>query len=228
VITHNKIINKLFSMKARLMTITATTIMALTACKKDNVAANSRFTFQLKAANPTSTVARTMATVSWQSGFVNTNLIKFEAKQSGNEVEFKSNVQRHIDLFALPTDIGNITVPSGTYDETEFKIFIAPNSGEPAFQLQGTVDATPLIFKIENSNLIKAEQHQVTLSGSNVALTTIDLSGLTQGISAADFTKASQTNGAIVISSSSNANLYNTILNNLSRLGETEVEIHQH
>jgi hypothetical protein len=51
---------------------------------------------------------------------------------------------------------------------------------------------------------------------------------LTQGITAADFTNASQTNGTIVISSSSNVNLYNGILSNVSRLGETEVEIHQH
>lgn len=215
-------------MKARLLTIIAISLIALSSCKKDNVAANSGFTFQLRAANPTSTVARTMATVSWQSGFVNANLIKFEAKQAGNEVEFKSNVQRHIDLFALPTDIGNISVPAGTYDETEFKIFIAPNSGEPALQLQGTVDATPVIFKIENSNFIKAEQHQVTLSGGNIALTTLDLAGLTQGISAADFTNATQTGGTIVISASSNVNLYNAILNNISRLGETELEIHHH
>lgn len=215
-------------MKARLLTITAISLLGLSSCKKDNVGQDSGFTFQLKATNPTSTVARTMATVTWQSGFVNANLIKFEAKQTGNEVEFKSTVQRHIDLFALPTDIGNISIPAGTYDETEFKIFIAPNSGEAAFQLQGTIDNTPVVFKVDNSNLIKAEQHQVTLSGSNIALTTIDLSGLTQGLSAIDFTSATQTNGTIVISSSSNANLYNAILNNLSRVGETEVEIHHH
>ena len=215
-------------MKAKLLTITAISLITLSSCKKDTTATNSGFTFQLKTTNPTSTVAKTMATVTWQSGFVNANLIKFEAKQAGNEVEFKSNVQRHIDLFALPADIGNISVPAGTYDETEFKVFIAPNSGEPAFQLQGTIDNIPVLLEVDNSNLIKAEQHQVTLSGSNVALTTIDLSGLTQGISAADFTNASQTNGTIVISSSSNANLYNAILTNVSRLGETEVEIHHH
>lgn len=215
-------------MKVRFFTIAAASLIALSSCKKDNVASDSGFTFQLKAANPTSTVARTMATVTWQSGFVNANLIKFEAKQGGNEVEFKSNVQRHVDLFALPGDIGNVSIPAGTYDEVEFKIFIAPNSGEPSFQLQGTVDNTPVIFKVDNSNLIKAEQHQVTLSGSNVALTTLDLAGLTQGVSAADFTSSTQTNGTIVISSSSNVNLYNAILNNISRLGETEVEIHHH
>jgi uncharacterized protein YjbI with pentapeptide repeats len=85
-----------------------------------------------------------------------------------------------------------------------------------------------VVFKVDNSNLIKAEQHQVTLSGSNIALTTLDLAGLTQGISATDFSGATQTNGTIVISSSSNLNLYNAILNNVSRLGETEVEIHHH
>ena len=213
-------------MKAKLLTIAAISLLGLSSCKKDNVAADAGFTFQLTTANPTSTIARVTATVTWQSGFVNANLIKFEAKQGANQVEFKSNVQRHIDLFALPADIGNISVPAGTYDETEFKIFIAPNSGEAAFQLQGTVNNTPVTFKVDNSNLIKAEQHQVVLSGRNVALTTLDLSGLTQGVSAADFASATQTGGTIVISSSSNVNLYNAILNNISRLGETEVEIH--
>lgn len=215
-------------MKAKLLTVAAISLLGLSSCKKDNVAADAGFTFQLTTANPTSTIARVTATVTWQSGFVNANLIKFEAKQGANQVEFKSNVQRHIDLFALPTDIGNISVPAGTYDETEFKIFIAPNSGEAAFQLQGTVNNTPVTFKVDNSNLIKAEQHQVVLSGSNVALTTLDLSGLTQGVSAADFASATQTGGTIVISSSSNVNLYNAILNNISRLGETEVEVHHH
>ena len=213
--------------KVRMLTLIAVSMISLASCKKDNTD-NSGFTFQLKTANPTSTVTRTMATVIWQSGFVNANLIKFEAKQSGNEVEFKSSVQRHIDLFALPSDIGNITVPAGVYDETEFKIFIAPNSGAPAFQLQGTVNNTPVTFQVDNNIFIKAEQRQVTLSGSNVALTTLNLSGLTQGVSATDFANAIQTNGTIMISSSSNTNLYNAILTNLSRLGETEVEVHHH
>jgi hypothetical protein len=218
-------------MKATMFTIAAITVIALSSCQKKDAGitnASGGMTFQLKAVNPSSTVARTMATVTWQSGFVNANLIKFEAKQGGNELEFKSNVQRHIDLFALPTDIGNISVPSGTYDETEFKIFIARNSGEPALQLQGTVNNVPVTFKVENSTLIKAEQHQVSLSGNDLALTNLDLSKLTGGVSATDFTNAVQINGAIVISSSSNANLYNVILDNLARLGEAEVEIHHH
>ena len=213
-------------MKATLLTVISLFLIGLTSCKKENLSGDTAITFQLKTTNPTSTVARTAATVAWQSGFVNANLIKFEAKQAGNEVEFKSTVQRHIDLFALPTDIGNVTIPAGTYDENEFKIFIAPNSGEPALQLQGTVDNTPVIFRVDNSNLIKAEQHQVTISGGSIALTTLDLAGLTQGVSDADFASATQNGGSIIISSSSNANLYNAILNNISRLGETEVEIH--
>src|SRR6476619_5990547 len=115
-------------MKARIA-IFATVLIALTSCKKEKTTDNSGLTFQLGTSNPSSTVARMAASLSWQSGFVNANLIKFEAKQTGNEVEFKSSVQRHIDLFALPVDIGNVSLPAGTYDETEFKIFIAPDSG---------------------------------------------------------------------------------------------------
>jgi hypothetical protein len=214
-------------MKAR-MTAIAALLIALASCKKDKPDSNGNtgFAFQLSVSNPVSTISRTMATVSWQSGFANATQIKFEAKKAGNELEFKSNVQRHVDLFTLPADIGSITVPAGTYDETEFKISIANNAGEPALQLQGSFDNIPVIFKIEGSYLIKAEQHQVVLSDNSMAITNIDLAGLTQGIPAADFSGANQSNGTIIISASSNANLYNAILNNLERQGETEVEIH--
>lgn len=211
-------------MKARI-TAVAVLALAITSCKKEQTG-NTGFAFQLRASNPVSNVSRTMATVSWQSGFANATQIKFEAKQGGSELEFKSRVQTHVDLFALPADIGNISVPAGTYDETEFSINIASSGGEPAFRLQGTVDNTPIVFEISESFLIKAEQHQVELSANSTALTNINLAGLTQGISAAELAAAEQTNGTILISSSSNVHLYNSILNNLQRSGENEVEIH--
>ena len=47
------------------------------------------------------------------------------------------------------------------------------------------------------------------------ALTTLNLSLLTRGISQAMLDNAAKTNGAIVISSSSNVDLYTIIFNNL-------------
>ena len=215
-------------MKKTVIVLSAFSAIFLFSCKKTADVSNSGLEFQMKAANTSSVVNRTMATVSWQSGFINANEIRFEAKQNGTETKFRSKVEQHVDLFASLSSIGNITIPSGTFDEAEFKVEAASTSTEPAFQLQGSIDNTPVIFKVDSSLEIKAEQEQVTLSGSNTALSTIDLSGLTAGLSSTDLTHATQTGGVIVISSTSNSDLFNIIVANLQKQGETEVEMHHH
>jgi uncharacterized membrane protein len=56
------------------------------------------------------------------------------------------------------------------------------------------------------------------------ALTTINLSLLTTGVSELMLNNAVLTNGTIIISSTSNANIYNIILNNLHDSDEVEFE----
>jgi hypothetical protein len=216
-------------MKTGTIILSAILTVGMISCKKnvDSVSSsNSGLDFQLRATSPSSIVARTTATITWESGFVNANMIKFEAKQNGQETEFKSNVQKHVDLFGTLSTIGTINLPTGTFDEVEFKIEAAPNGNEPAFQLQGTVNGVPVMVKVDNALEIKSEQSQVTLSGADIALNTITLSQLTDGLSAADFTNATQTNGVIVISSSSNKNLFDAIVANFRTHHETEVEVH--
>jgi organic radical activating enzyme len=94
--------------------------------------------------------------------------------------------------------------------------------------LQGTINSIPVVLKVDSSFEIESEQQQVTLNGGNTALNTMDLSQLTVGLSATDFTNAVQTNGTIIISMTSNTNLFNTIFANLQKQGETEVELHHH
>ena len=216
-------------MKTGAIILSAILTTGLFSCKKnvDSVSSsNAGLDFQLRATNPSSVVARTSATITWEAGFVNANLIKFEARQNGQETEFKSNVQKHVDLFGTLSTIGTINLPTGTFDEVEFKIVAAPNGNEPALQLQGSVNGVPVVLRIDNTLEIKSEQSQVTLSGADVALNTINLSQLTFGLSADDFANATQTNGMIVISSSSNQNLFNDILANFQKHHETEVEVH--
>ena len=214
-------------MKARTIILSAIFTTCIVSCKKNvETNANSGLDFQLKATNPSSVVARITSTIVWDSGFVNATQIKFEAKQNGNETEFKSNVDRHVDLFAALASIGAINKPTGSFDEVEFKIEAAATSNEPAFQLNGTINTIPVVFMIGNAFEIKSEQSQVTLSGADTALNKIDLSALTSGLSSADFANATRTNGTIIISLTSNINLFNTILNNLQRQHETEVEVH--
>jgi hypothetical protein len=214
-------------MKTGTIILSAAFAFCLVSCKKNTTdVANSGLEFQLKATNPSSTVARVMTTITWDSGFVNATEIKFEAKQNGQETKFRSSTPKHIDLFATASTIGLINIPSGTFDEVEFKIEAAPSSTEPAVQLNGKVNGTPVVFMINTAFEIKSEQSQVTLNGADIALNKIDLSALTSGLSATDFANAAQANGRIVLSSSSNTGLFNTIVNNLQKQHETEVEVH--
>ena len=216
-------------MRTNTIILAAIVATGLISCKKSaDSPMHSGLDFQLKAVNPSSPVARTMATVTWDSGFVNATQIKFEAKQNGNETEFKSNVHQHVDLFGAASLVGTVNITPGTFEEVEFKVEAAPTSTEPALKLQGSVNGVPVTFIVNNGFEIKAEQSQVTLSGGDIALNKIDLTALMSGLSSADFASATLTNGTLVISSSSNTNLFNTILGNFQKHGETEVEMHHH
>ena len=213
-------------MKKGTIILTAIIATYLISCKKNAAdAVSSSLDFQLAAVNPSSTVNRAMATITWSSGYANVNQIKFEAKQNGSETEFKSSVHAHVDLFAAASTIGSIHLPTGTFEEVEFKIEAAASGNDAAFQLQGNVNGIPVVLKVDKDLEIKSEQSQVTLSGADIALNKIDLSGLTAGLSTTDISGALQTNGTIVISSSSNARLFNAIFSNLQRQHETDVEV---
>jgi len=216
-------------MRTNTIILAAIAAVALTSCKKNADSSMSQgLDFQLRAVNPSSPVARTMATISWDSGFVNATLIKFEAKQNGNETEFKSNVHQHVDLFGAASTVGTINITPGVFEEVEFKVEAAPTSTEPALKLQGSVNGVPVTFIVNNGFEIKSEQSQVTLTGGDIALNKIDLSALTNGLSSANFSSATLTNGTVIISSSSNANLFNIMFSNCEKQGETEVEMHHH
>jgi hypothetical protein len=214
-------------MKKGTIILSAVFALSLVSCKKNSTdVANSGLEFQLKATNPSSTVARIMTTVTWDSGFVNATEIKFEAKQSGKETKFRSSAPKHIDLFAAASAVGSINIPSGTFDEVEFKIEAAPSGTEAALQLNGKVNGTPVVVMVNTAFEIKSEQSQVTLNGADIALNKIDLSALTAGLTSTDFANAVLANGRIVLSSSSNTSLFNTVISNLQRQHETEVEVH--
>src|SRR5437764_7255355 len=103
-------------MRTSTITLAAILAVSLVSCKKNaDSSMASALDFQLKAVNPASPVARTMSTIKWDSGFVNATQIKFEAKQNGNETEFKSNVRQHVDLFAVASAVGTINIPAGTF-----------------------------------------------------------------------------------------------------------------
>jgi hypothetical protein len=214
----------------------------LFSCKKETTTETpaSSFSYQLKTVNTTSALNRVATTgrteaasVQWTAGTASANMIKFEAKNSTGEVEFKQSIQQQIDLFAANSILGAVTIPPGTYSEVEFKASLASNGNAKALVLNGVFSGgaatVPISFEVVSNVELKVEKANITVAASSnySVLNAVDLSQLTRNISEASMANATRTNGTIVISANSNTGLYNTILANLnSHHGEAEVEHH--
>ena len=197
----------------------------LLGCKKDQEA--SHMSYGMRTVNPSAITARTAGTLMWNSGTARATEIKFEAENQSSEVEYKSMAVQQVDLFSSVATIGNIQIPAGTYKEVEFKIAMEPSGTTPALVLQGTYNGTPILFQVNTALEIESEKENITIAdGSGYkAITTIDLSTLTRGITDAALANATRdSNGQLVISASSNANLYSIMLSNLKEIGEAEVD----
>ena len=213
-------------------------------CKKENsLVANPSLSkptiaFQIRAINPFSAVGRLATSgitsradgnnIKWNSATASVSMIKFEAKKDGNEVEFKSAVQQTVDLLQISDIISNLSIADGVYDQVEFKVTLNPNGNKPALEIKGQLTngtaITNVIFLANETIEIKGEKANVTINDSTIhkAITNVDLSTITQGISLSALINAATTNGDILISSSVNQQLYDIIVKNLRNIGDEE------
>ena len=214
-------------------------IMAIPACKKDANKDNG-VNYRMGTTNRSSTLGTatsgdlngsaretgTAGTITWTSGFANATTLKFEGEGASGETEFRSNISSHVDLFAQAATLGNIAVPPGTYHEVELKVSLAPMNGEPALELRGNYNGAPIVFQVQNAFDVEVEAHDITINANDsyTTLINLNLARLTNNISATLLAAATVTNGTIVISSSSNVALYNSILANLANCEEFEFE----
>ncbi|MFL5788408.1 MAG: hypothetical protein ACJ748_10170, partial [Flavisolibacter sp.] len=217
-----------------------------TSCKKEQSLTNlshpsnsqPSIAFHLKAVNTMSTVNRLSsvsstqkiegANITWLSGTASVSMIKFEAKKDGSEVEFKSNVNQTVNLFSDSSFIGTLSIPTGKFDEVEFKAQLSPSGNNPSLQLNAQVtngSNTINIVFIGNENIeIKGERSNVTITDSSIhnAITSLNLSALSNGISASAISNAVVTNGQLLITASVNQDLYKQIVKNLKDLDDEE------
>lgn len=213
-------------------------ILILAGCSKsgsDDSGGAANMQMKLTTSNQTVVVGKpTAGTITWTSGSAYVTETKFEAKRNGIEIEFKSSNALQVNLFAsVISSLGNISIPAATYTELEYKITLNQNGTVPALQLNGEYTnsvggVTPVVFNINSLFLIKAEQNNVAVSAgtSLTALTTLDLSFVSNGITQAMMNSAVISSGKITISASSNVNLYNILVNNLTSFHHVDVTHH--
>ena len=213
-------------------------------CKKDQSLINSSSSiskqsvvaFQLKAINQPAVVNRLSTitnktdgtTINWISAIASVSMIKFEAKNNGSEVEFKSNVNKTINLFSDSNFLGNIKIPNGNFTEVEFKAQLTPIGNSPALELKAQVNFGAgnlnVIFRADENIEVKGEKANVTLTDSTLhnAITSLNMTSIINGISSAMLSNAVLTNGDLLITSSVNQNLYKIVVKNLKDLNDEE------
>ncbi|MBL7720226.1 MAG: hypothetical protein JNL72_15425 [Flavipsychrobacter sp.] len=196
-------------------------------CKKekryDANNGQTQLAYQVSIENPSSSTARsTAAIITWNSGFANPSMVKFEAKQENSKLEYKATNTGQIDLFSPdPMTFGNFTLGPGMYKEIELKLHFQKRGSSPAIQLGGSVTAggltTPVVLMIEGPLEIKTEQKDVMIDDgiAYVAITSLNLASYTEGITEGMWVDADRINGTIIISKDENQYLYWKILGNI-------------
>jgi hypothetical protein len=148
---------------------------------------------------------------------------------NGLEIERKSQSPQNVYLMTSINTLGTVTLAPGTYSEVEFKVELTPGT-DPALVLNGQFTSggitTPVLFKVNELLELKNEINNVvvTYNSTYSAVTTIDLSLISRGITEAMLNSATRTGGTIVISSTSNTGLYNTMINNIHDSDEVEFD----
>lgn len=213
-----------------LLKLSIAAILFIGCSKKDsNPAPGSAIKFQIQTTNRTAVIARTTSgNIQWTSGYGSATEIKFEAKLNGVETERKTQIAQKLDLMSPIASLGDITLAPGTYSEVEFKVELNP-AADAALELNGQFTsggvATPVTFRVTSLFELKNETNNVVVIDNSTykAVTTIDLSLITNGINESMLNSAVRTNGTILITSSINSNIYNIIANNLHDSDEVEL-----
>ena len=214
-----------------LISFIAATTLLTTSCKKNNNNGTAGVKYQLQTTNRSSVIARTTSgNILWTSGSAYATEVKFEAKKDNNEVEFKSQTAQLIDIFLPVATLSTITLNPGTYSEVEFEVELNPSGSNPALELNGQYTSgpvtTPVKFTVNSPLELKNEKNNVVVTDNNSykALTTLNLSLITTGVTETMLNNAVRTGGTILISSTSNSNIYNIILANLHDSDEVEFD----
>lgn len=212
------------SMRNSIAVITFFSI-ALFSCQKNQDAPG--ITYNLKSINKISSISGgSNSSINWTNAFANVTEIHFQIEKDGAQIKHKSDAHKKIDLFSTQSFLGNVVVPPGTYTKVEFEIELVSTSNEAAFELKGTYNTIPVIFKVNGSYEIETERDNVTIAdGKNyTAITALDLSLLTKGVTETMLNDAVRTNGEIVISSSSNVSIFEIMRINLHTIDGVELQ----
>lgn len=234
-------------MKNYLLNFGSVTLVAgllLSSCTKDNSTGDGKLSYKVKPSNFTASIGPTASgsgliiavnsnsSLTWTSGNINVNEIDFEAESKNAEIEYELKQAFNIDLFDLSPVLGSITLPDATYEEVELKIVLKKSSTSnipltlKGLYTDGSGTKIPVEFYFNEDFEAEVEAENLVVSGTNdyIGLINMQMNKFLTNVVSADLSGATKTNGVIIISSTSNMELYAKLKTNLNAFADCDFE----
>ena len=198
-------------MKKTLVLLTISTAVLFTACKKDKKE-SSNVNYVLQTQNASAGI------VQWTGGIANVTSVSFKGATG---TPLTTTVNKSDNLFTSTAAVGGVSVPVGSLTSLDYEVALQSGGNGPALHFDGSFNdgtaTVPVSLDVTDNVTLKGLKDAMTTSNgaSYTASFSLDLNAMMQGVAASDLTAAEQ-NGSVLISSSSNANLYSIILNNIT------------
>lgn len=168
---------------------------------------------------------------SLSEGYVTTSGVSFEGTYNGGQVLFKFTKTFTVDFTSAAGMLGSITLPVGTYENATLGIGFVPSGDKAALEMRGSYSngalTIPIVFRVDSPFDVKVSKATPTVITENpdfIALASMQIAKLAEGLTEEALVAAELTNGVLVISATSNTNLYNTIYNNLQEVINIELQ----
>lgn len=211
-----------------------TAVILLGACQKDSLN-DGQLNYVFKPTNLAASVGTTAAasglvvaaksngSMTWTSGTLNIQKIEFSAKKDQSSANVEYNNLTNIDILNTGTVSGNVTLPTGTYNDIELKLNLVQSNTNIPLVLKGTyteISGTqiPVEIQFNETYELKLTPPQVIIKGDKyTANVTLDFTNMMKNLVANDLgqTTRTQPNNTILVTSSLNAGLYAKLKANL-------------
>jgi hypothetical protein len=174
-----------------------------------------------------STTQSAPSPVQWTSGAMSLTTLGFDGYQNADDImrsHFETSINRETEIIGQAS-LGTVTVLAKKYDAADLVLTVSPTSKGAALSLSGStgsisssVSNVPIQVIINKPvSIVGKWRNALSMNNGQVynARLVLDLSALTNGITATMLQSLPRTNGVIIISSSSNLDFYNMIIANL-------------
>jgi hypothetical protein len=182
--------------------------------------------------------AQQVKELEFTSGFITLREVEFEVETDDDsiEIEFELELNTQIDFATGETnpDISFVEIPAGTYNEMEVEIELQDEGDSPAMVLNGTyVDADgtshPVRFEYNSGETFEVEKEGTITFATNesaLAQVTFDPTVWFADVSNEQISLANKDiEGVIVISSTQNSDIFDTVADGLDLATEVELVI---